>query len=140
MKQIEDCLSFYLGKAYQRVTQSAKQRLAPYGVTPTQYGVLKVLWEQDNQSGVGLGERLVLDNVTIAGLFDRLEQADLIERKAHATGRWVNRVVLITRGRDLQVSLDREMEQMNQDFLGQFSPEVAASLQGLLITIARKPV
>ena len=24
MDQIEDCLSFYLGKAYQRVTQSAK--------------------------------------------------------------------------------------------------------------------
>ena len=40
MDQIEDCLSFYLGKAYQRVTQSAKQRLAPYGVTPVQYAAL----------------------------------------------------------------------------------------------------
>ena len=34
MEQIENCLSFYLGKAYQRVTQSAKQRLGAYGVTP----------------------------------------------------------------------------------------------------------
>ena len=140
MKQIEDCLSFYLGKAYQRVTQSAKQRLAPYGVTPTQYGVLKVLWEQDNQSGAGLGERLILDSATMTGLLDRLEQAGLIERKAHATGRWVNRVVLITRGRDLQVSLDRDLERMNQDFLNKFSPEAVASLQDLLVAIAQKPV
>ena len=110
------------------------------GLSLPNNGVLKVLWEQDNQSGVGLGERLVLDNVTIAGLFDRLEQADLIERKAHATGRWVNRVVLITRGRDLQVSLDRDLERMNQDFLNKFSPEAVASLQDLLVAIAQKPV
>ncbi len=33
MEQIEHCLSFYLGKAYQRVTQSARQRLGVYGCT-----------------------------------------------------------------------------------------------------------
>ena len=71
MDQIEDCLSFYLGKAYQRVTQSAKQRLAPYGVTPVQYALLKVLWEHDHQSGAQLGERLQLDSATMTGLLDR---------------------------------------------------------------------
>jgi DNA-binding MarR family transcriptional regulator len=136
MEQIEDCLSFYLGKAYQRVTQSAKQRLAPYGVTPVQYALLKVLWEQDAQSGAELGERLVLDSATMTGLLDRLEQAGLIERKAHATDRRVNRVVLTARGRALQAPLDREMDQMNQDFLSGFSPEATAFLQDLLATIA----
>ncbi|HLZ59298.1 MAG TPA: MarR family transcriptional regulator, partial [Ktedonosporobacter sp.] len=109
MEKIEDCLSFYLGKAYQRVTQSAKQRLAPFGVTPVQYAVLKVLWEQDDQSGAELGERLVLDSATMTGLLDRLEQAGLIERRSHATDRRVNKVVLTARGRDLQTPLDREM-------------------------------
>src|SRR5579863_10446915 len=84
MDQIEDCLSFYLGKAYQRVTQSAKQRLAPYGVTPAQYALLKALWDHDQQSGAELGERLLLDSATMTGLLDRLEYAGLIERKAHA--------------------------------------------------------
>ena len=136
MEQIEDCLSFYLGKAYQRVTQSAKQRLAPYGVTPVQYALLKVLWEQDNQSGAELGERLLLDSATMTGLLDRLEQAGLIERKAHATDRRVNQVVLTARGRDLQVPLDREMDQLNQDFLGEFPPEAAKLLRELLTTVA----
>ncbi len=134
--QIEDCLSFYLGKAYQRVTQSAKQRLAPYGVTPVQYALLKVLWEQDQQSGAELGERLLLDSATMTGLLDRLEQAGLIERKAHATDRRVNRVALTARGRDLQAPLDREMDQMNEDFLGAFPAEERKLLRNLLIILA----
>src|SRR5437016_4067718 len=136
MDQIEDCLSFYLGKAYQRVTQSARQRLAPYGVTPVQYALLKVLWEQDDQSGAELGERLSLDSATMTGLLDRLEQAGFIERKAHATDRRVNRVVLTVRGHDLQVPLDHEMDQMNEDFLGEFAPAEAILLRNLLTTIA----
>jgi MarR family transcriptional regulator, organic hydroperoxide resistance regulator len=136
MEHIEDCLSFYLGKAYQRVTQSAKQRLAPYGVTPVQYALLKVLWERDNQSGAELGERLLLDSATMTGLLDRLEHAGFIERQSHATDRRVNRVVLTTRGRALHVPLDREMDQMNQDFLGQFSPEEATLLREQLTNIA----
>src|SRR5258708_23504095 len=137
MEQIEDCLSFYLGKAYQRVTQSAKQRLAPYGVTPVQYALLKVLWERDDQSGAELGERLLLDSATMTGLLDRLEQAGLIERKAHATDRRGNRGVLTARGRDLQAPLDREMDQINQDFLGELPPETAKLLRESLTALAR---
>ncbi|GCE09719.1 MarR family winged helix-turn-helix transcriptional regulator [Dictyobacter aurantiacus] len=136
MDQVEDCLSFYLGKAYQRVAQSAKQRLAPYGVTPVQYALLKVLWERDEQSGAELGERLVLDSATITGVLDRLEHAGLIERKAHATDRRVNRVSLTARGRALQEPLDRELDQLNQDFLGQFSSEQRKLLRHLLTTVA----
>jgi DNA-binding MarR family transcriptional regulator len=136
MEHIEDCLSFYLGKAYQRVTQSAKRRLAPYGVTPVQYALLKVLWERDNQSGAELGERLQLDSATMTGLLDRLEHAKLIERQAHATDRRINRVVLTARGRDLQAPLDQEMDQMNQAFLNDFPPEEAQRLRALLTAIA----
>ena len=132
MEHIEDCLSFFLGKAYQRVTQSAKQRLAPYGVTPVQYALLKVLWEQDNLTGAELGERLVLDSSTMTGLLDRLEVAGLIKRLADATDRRINRIVLTDRGRDLQEPLDREMDQMNVDFLGEFSPEERQRLRSTL--------
>ncbi len=135
MERIEDCLSFYLGKAYQRVTQSAKQRLAPYGVTPVQYALLKVLWERDQQSGAELGERLSLDSATMTGLLDRLENAGLIERKAHATDRRVNSVALTARGRDLQVPLDRQMDQLNQNFLSEFSAEERQLLRSLLTNL-----
>ena len=44
MKQIEDCISFLLGKAYQQVNTAAKRKLEEYRVTPVQYALLKVLW------------------------------------------------------------------------------------------------
>lgn len=136
MEQIEECLSFSLGKAYQRVSQSARQRLSPYGVTPVQYALLKVLWEQDQQSGAELGERLLLDSATMTGLLDRLEQAGLIERQAHATDRRVNRVALTARGRSLQAPLDREMDQLNHDFLGAWPAEEQKLLRTLLLSLA----
>ncbi len=136
MDQIEDCLSFYLGKAYQRVTQSAKQRLAAYGVTPPQYALLKVLWERDNQSGAELSERLVLDSATMTGLLDRLEHAGLVERRSHATDRRINRVVLTERGRELQAPLDHEMDQLNRDFLSELSLDDEKLLRNLLNVIA----
>lgn len=136
MERIEDCLSFYLGKAYQRVTQLAKRRLAPYGVTPVQYALLKVLWERDNQSGAELGERLQLDSATMTGLIDRLEHAKLIKRQADATDRRINRVVLTAHGRELQAPLDHEMDQMNQAFLGSFPSEDTQRLRELLTAIA----
>src|ERR1035437_3216367 len=81
VERIEDCISFLLGKAYQQVNQVAKRRLTPYGVTPVQFALLQVLWEQDGQSGADLGARLRLDAATITGVLDRLVHAGLIERR-----------------------------------------------------------
>src|SRR4051812_34664860 len=78
MERIEEYISFLLGKAYQQVNQASKRRLAPYGVTPAQYAVLKVLAERDGQIGSELGDRLLLDSATITGLLDRLERAGLL--------------------------------------------------------------
>ena len=137
MEHIEDCLSFYLSKAYQRVTQTVKQRLAPYGVTPVQYALLKVLWEKDNQSGAELGERLQLDSATITGVLDRLEHSGLIERQSHVSDRRINRIVLTERGRELQLPLDRELDQINYDFLSKFPPDDAQRLRELLRAMAQ---
>ncbi|MBC7801159.1 MAG: MarR family transcriptional regulator, partial [Gemmatimonadaceae bacterium] len=58
MDRVEDCISFLIGKAGQQIARRARDKLAAYAVTPTQYAVLKVLWEQDGLSGAELGGRL----------------------------------------------------------------------------------
>ncbi len=115
MDRIEDCLSFVLGKAYQQVQQDAKRRLAPHGVTPAQYAVLRVLWERDGQSAADVGARLVLDSATMTGLVDRLSQAGLVERRPHAVDRRVNLVCLTSAGAALRAPLDAEMDALNED-------------------------
>src|SRR5687767_7221490 len=94
MKHIEACVVFLLGKAYQHITAATKQRLAPYGITPVQFALLHVLWDQDGQSGAAVGERLQLDSATITGVIDRLVHAGLVERRPDPTDRRVNRIFL----------------------------------------------
>jgi len=137
MERIEDCLSFLLGKAYQQVTQDAKQRLAPHGVTPVQYAVLKLLWQQDGQSGAELGERLRLDSATMTGLLDRLGKAGLVERRPDPRDRRTQHVFLTGQGRALEEPLDREMDALNAAILGRFSPADAERLWTLLAQLGR---
>lgn len=135
MQFIEECISFLLGKANQQVAAAAKRRLAPYGVTPVQYAVLKVLWETDGLSGAELGERVQLDSATITGVIDRLENAGLIERQADTNDRRVNRVRLTSSGRRLQAPLDHEMDELNAEVFNQFDTADAIRLRSLLSRI-----
>jgi DNA-binding MarR family transcriptional regulator len=137
MERIEDCISFLLGKAYQQVTQDARQRLAPYDVTPVQYAVLKLLWAEDGQSGAAIGERLRLDSATITGLLDRLVRSSLVERRADPLDRRINRVYLTAQGHALAGPLEREMDALNAAALNRFSPTDAERLCMLLAQLGR---
>lgn len=137
MERIEECLSFLLGKAYQQVNQDAKRRLAPYGVTPVQYALLRVLWERDDRSGAAIGERLQLDSATITGVLDRLERAGLVARRADPRDRRVNRIVLTARGRAAQAGLDREMDALNAAWFGRLSAGDAERLRAALAEMGR---
>jgi MarR family transcriptional regulator, organic hydroperoxide resistance regulator len=139
MDRIEACISFLLSKAYQQVNQDARQRLAPYGVTPVQYALLKLLWQHEGQSGVALGDRLRLDSATVNGLLDRLGRAGLIERRPDPHDRRANLIYLTDLGRSLEVPLDREMDALNADLLGQFDAVDAERLRALLARIGRVP-
>jgi MarR family transcriptional regulator, organic hydroperoxide resistance regulator len=115
MDRIEDCIAFLLGKAAHQVARRAREKLAQSGVTPTQYAVLKVLWERDGQSGAAVGARLSIDSATITGLIDRLAAAGLIERRASPEDRRINLLFLTARGHALQAPLDAAMDALNAE-------------------------
>jgi DNA-binding MarR family transcriptional regulator len=134
MDRIESCISFLAGKAAQQITRRARERLAPYEVTPVQYAILRVLWERDGQSGAELSARLVIDSATITGLLDRLEGARLVERRPDGEDRRVNRVHLTARGRALRAPLDAEMDALNAEVaaeLGDRAPALREMLRQL---------
>lgn len=135
MDTIEDCISFLLSKAAQRVGQEFKRRLAPFGVTPAQYAVLSILWEKAALSGAQIGERLVLDPATVTGLLDRLELAGLLERHPDPTDRRCQRIYLTKTGRDLEGPLLQIQREVNRDVLRDLGPEQAAQLRALLAQI-----
>lgn len=115
MERVEDCISFLVGKAAQQIAKRTRERLNAYGVTPTQYAMLKVLWDRDGQSGAEVGGRLQIDSATITGVIDRLESAGLLERRSDGEDRRVHRLFLTGRARALQAPLDEAMDQLNAE-------------------------
>lgn len=126
MDRVEDCISFLIGKAGQQVARRAREKLAAHGVTPTQYAVLKVLWERDGQSGAELGARLLIDSATVTGVVDRLQAAGLLERRPHGEDRRVHSLFLTGPGRALQPPLDAAMDRLNQEVAHEMGGQAAA--------------
>ena len=135
MNRVEDCISFLIGKAGQQIARRAREKLAAHGVTPTQYAVLKVLWEQDGQSGAELGGRLLIDSATVTGVADRLQAAGLLERRPHGEDRRVHSLCLTGPGKALQAPLDAAMDGLNDEVareMGEEAPALRAALRRLV--------
>jgi DNA-binding MarR family transcriptional regulator len=133
---IDRCMIFLLGKAFQRVSQRARERLAPHGVSPMQYVVLSVLWERNGQSGAELTARLRIDSATITGIIDRLVVAGWVARVRDANDRRVQRVELTPAGQSLRDELEREMIALNQEIATQLG-ERADSFWAMLAQIGQ---
>jgi DNA-binding MarR family transcriptional regulator len=137
LERLEDCLSFLIGKAQQQVTRASREALAPCGVTPGQFAILKVLWESDGLNGAELCARLVLDSATVTGLIDRMVAGGWLERRADPGGdRRMSRVYLTEKGTRLERPLNLAMDGVNAQFAKLLGEDRAAALWRDLETIA----
>lgn len=115
--ELEQCLNFALTKAQRHVNQLFKAELAPYGVTPGQYAVLKCLWDENAQTARKIAERLALDSSTITGILDRMEQKGLIEKHSDPKDRRALQVVLTKAGKDLENPVTQTIVNANRKAL-----------------------
>ncbi|HRY11941.1 MAG TPA: MarR family transcriptional regulator [Syntrophomonadaceae bacterium] len=115
--ELERCFNFILTKAHRHVNQLFKLELAPFGVTPGQYAVLKCLWDENAQTARKIAERLYLDSSTITGLLDRMEQKGLIEKRSDPNDRRALQVVLTEAGKSLEEPVSQAIEAANRKAL-----------------------
>lgn len=130
--ELEQCLNFVLTKAQHNIHQLFKAELAPYGVTPGQYAVLKCLWDENGQTARKLAERLSLDGSTITGILDRMEQKGLIEKMADPKDRRALQVMLTPAGRKLEEPLSQVIINANRKALFKLDDKQAEALKQLL--------
>ena len=110
------------------------EALKPWGITPTQFNVLRIL----RGAGAGglcrneIGDRLVAQVPDVTRLLDRLVEMGLIARERDTVDRR-QVVARITRdGLRLLASLDEPTEAMHRDQLGHLGPEKLEHLITLL--------
>ena len=82
---LDDQLCFALYSTSLAMNKVYRKRLGPLGITYPQYLVLMVLWEQDELTVNGIGERLFLDSATLTPLLKRMEVQALINRERSAS-------------------------------------------------------
>lgn len=134
--ELEQCVNFALTRAQNTVNQYFKTRLAPHGVTPGQYGILKCLWDENGLTVKQIAERMYLDSSTITGLLDRMEQKGLIKRGPDPTDRRALSVVLTAEGQRLEGPVSEAIARANQEVLKDVGDEEAQKLMQLLFDVA----
>ena len=116
-----------------------EQALKPFGVTPTQYNVLRIL-RGAGERGLcrsEVRERLIAQVPDVTRLLDRLEETKLIERSRDSVDRRLVNTRITSEGIDLLRRLDQPVLDFHKTQLGHISKDNLRTLIELL-TSARE--
>jgi DNA-binding MarR family transcriptional regulator len=100
--KLKSQLCFPLYAASRKIIRLYKPLLDPLGITYTQFLVMLVLWEKDEQYVNDIGEKLILDSGTLTPLLKKLETAGLIQRKRSKDDERNVLISLTEKGRELE--------------------------------------
>ncbi len=128
----EDCIFYLLAKTNQAGNKVWKKAMSGFNVTAVQGMILNFLAMEDHITSKELGERTMLDSATLTGILDRLEKADLIERRHHPTDRRAITVCLTGEGKVLVTDTFNEAIRANLIFLECLSDDEQQSFRAIL--------
>lgn len=137
--ELKECINFLLTTAQHTVFQYLSQRLAPYDITPSQYGILNCLW-----IGGGtclprqIAEMLCLETSTVSGILDRMQKKDLIDRVINPENRREILVMITPKGEALKAPVLKIIDEVNEEVLKDFSPKETEFIRKSLRQIAEK--
>ncbi len=80
-KKRNSSIGYLLANAHKLTMGMLAECLAPKGVTPAQWQVLVVLWEEDGIVQRELAERMVIEQATLTRTLDRMERDGFVERR-----------------------------------------------------------
>ena len=120
---------------------STAEALKPFGITPVQYNVLRIL-RGAGTSGLcrhEIADRLVAQVPGVTRLLDRMEAQGLIRRERSAEDRRLVSTRLMSTGLELVNQLDVPIAQLHEQQLGHLAEDELRLLIGLLAA-AREPL
>ena len=137
--ELKECINFLLTTAQHTVFQYLSQRLAPYDITPSQYGILNCLWINDGTClPRQIAELLCLETSTVSGILDRMQKKDLIDRVINPENRREILVMITPKGEALKAPVLKIIDEVNEEVLKDFSPKETEFIRKSLRQIAEK--
>ena len=141
---MNDDIGFLLGDAARLLRRSFDQRARAIGVTRPQWRVLALLKRFDGSTQTNLADMLDVEPITMGRMVDRLQDAELVERRADPKDRRAWRLHLTAKGRAKIKELQPTASAMFADALDGLNESKQAELETMLNIIrsnlTRKPV
>ena len=99
-------------KAFQSTQDVIKQDMTKYGLNPTEFAVLELLYSKGEQQIQHIGKRILLSSSSMTYVIDKLEQKGHIERKPCATDRRVIFAHITEKGKNFMEEAFPQHEKM----------------------------
>jgi MarR family transcriptional regulator, organic hydroperoxide resistance regulator len=129
--RLSDFLCFAIYSANLAYGRAYKPILEELGLTYTQYIAIVALWEQDNQTVSGLGEKLFLESNTLTPILKKLEGMGYLRRQRDLADERQVLVSLTDAGRRLR----EKGLSMNLVKASGLTPEEFAKMQKGVVTL-----
>ena len=130
--ELRNCINYLLTVAQHEVFVVFSERLAEFGVTPGQYGILNCLWSQGSATPKEIAQTLRLENSTVSGMLDKLQKRGLVTRVLDPNDRRSIRVEASEAGKAIREDVLRTVDELNQAVLAPFSAQQRQQLLELL--------
>ncbi|MGC8228212.1 MarR family winged helix-turn-helix transcriptional regulator [Pseudobacillus badius] len=94
-----------LSRAVQTITKRVEEDIKKYGLNPTEFAVLELLFSKGDQPIQKIGEKILLASSSITYVVDKLEKKQLLARKPCPEDRRVTYAVITPEGKQLMDSI-----------------------------------
>ncbi len=113
------------------------ETLKPYGLTPTQYNVLRILRGSDPEGlcRFEVADRLITPMPDTTRLLDRLEDSKLVRRERDSEDRRQVKTWITEEGRSLLARLDEVLTRLHSEQVGRLGEEKLRVLIDLLVQV-----
>ena len=126
-----------MGMLHRALRRKYDSQLKDFGLTPCQFEVLMVLWEEEGILLSELGRRVSRDGPTITGVVDRMEKKLLVKRKRDSHDRRAVRVVLTSKSKGMKEQLSATKKRVLQKIAKNLSSKEITSLESVLVKMMK---
>jgi DNA-binding MarR family transcriptional regulator len=131
----QERIGFLLNLAAARVRGEFAAALAPLGITPRHYGVLRLLAQERGLTQQEVGQRVYCDRTTMVSLTDDLERLGLAQRAPKPHDRRAHTICLTEKGRAAEAKARAIARTVETDFLRPLSDAGTRRLRSLLLRV-----
>jgi DNA-binding MarR family transcriptional regulator len=129
---LDESLGFLVNQLGKKLAAEFNERLAEYGLTTTQWGVLACLWAEDGLSQRELSQRSGIDPATLTEMLKRMEGRGLVRRARDPHNNRLQRVYLADRDSTPRDTIIGHAAAVNRQATADFSEAERTQLLRLL--------